>query len=155
MIKFSKYYGKIISEKDEAINKLKKDEKSFINNITYLWDMIFDKNKKIDVLEGRKRQSQQKQLKWNEEINILKRENTILSEELSNGLDKIQNQNKLINQLKESNKESNEENGILINEIQNQLREIERLTNEIKELKNGKKIQKGNEIEMDIESDSN
>ena len=155
MIKFSKYYGKIISEKDEAINKLKKDEKSFINNITYLWDMIFEKNKKIDVLEGQKRESQQKQLKWNEEINILKRENTILSEELSNGLDKIQNQNKLINQLKESNKESNEENGILINEIQNQLREIERLTNEIKELKNGKKIQKGNEIEMDIESDSN
>ena len=150
MIKFSKYYGKIISEKDEAINKLKKDEKSFINNITYLWDMIFEKNKKIDVLEGQKRESQQKQLKWNEEINILKRENTILSEELSNGLDKIQNQNKLINQLKESN----EENGILINEIQNQLREIERLTNEIKELKNGKKIQKRNEIEMDIESDS-
>ena len=68
MIKFSKYYGKIISEKDEAINKLKKDEKSFINNITYLWDMIFDKNKKIDVLEGQKRESQQKQLKWNEEI---------------------------------------------------------------------------------------
>lgn len=151
MIKFSKYYGKIISEKDEAINKLKKDEKSFINNITYLWDMIFEKNKKIDVLEGQKRESQQKQLKWNEEINILKRENTILSEELSNGLDKIQNQNQLINQLKESN----EENGILINEIQNQLREIERLTNEIKELKNGKKIQKRNEIEMDIESDSN
>ena len=151
MIKFSKYYGKIISEKDEAINKLKKDEKSFINNITYLWDMIFEKNKKIDVLEGQKRESQQKQLKWNEEINILKRENTILSEELSNGLDKIQNQNELINQLKESN----EENGILINEIQNQLREIERLTNEIKELKNGKKIQKRNEIEMDIESDSN
>lgn len=150
MIKFSKYYGKIISEKDEAINKLKKDEKSFINNITYLWDMIFEKNKKIDVLEGQKRESQQKQLKWNEEINILKRENTILSEELSNGLDKIQNQNELINQLKESN----EENGILINEIQNQLREIERLTNEIKELKNGKKIQKRNEIEMDIESDS-
>ena len=29
------------------------------------------------------------------------------------------------------------------------------MTNEIKELKNGKKIQKGNEIEMDIESDSN
>ena len=55
-----------------------------VNDINYILDeseafikLNQSKNKKIDVLEGQKRESQQKQLKWNEEINILKRENTI------------------------------------------------------------------------------